>query len=156
MPCHAAPGLWLRGFVARGAPSILQVIAAFEGRMNDREEVQVARLLEDSVGSLSLNDSAANSNSPARYGAVRCGAVVLCLIFGICATTWHDIAVLLRPWVLCIPSHPIPSHPKPSRISDPFSFVGVLLTRRTVGKALPLVSLVRRVSWCSSSVHQMP
>lgn len=44
-----------------------QVMAAFEGRMNDREEVEVARLLEDSVGSMSLNDSTANSNSPARY-----------------------------------------------------------------------------------------
>ena len=49
-----------------------QVIAAFESRMNDREEVQVARLLEDSVGSLSLNDSAANSDSPARYRMVLC------------------------------------------------------------------------------------
>lgn len=41
--------------------------------MNDREEVEVARLLEDSVGSLSLNDSVANSNSPAR-------CVVLCCV----------------------------------------------------------------------------
>lgn len=45
----------------------MQVMAAFEGRMSDREEVEVARLLEDSVGSMSLNDSAANSNSPAGY-----------------------------------------------------------------------------------------
>lgn len=44
--------------------------------MNDREEVQVARLLEDSVGSLSLNDSAASSNSPARCVVVR----LVCLV----------------------------------------------------------------------------
>lgn len=42
--------------------------------MNDREEVEVARLLEDSVGTLSLNDSAATSNSPAR-------CVLLCCVF---------------------------------------------------------------------------
>ena len=50
-------------------------MAAFEGRMNDREEVEVARLLEDSVGSMSLNDSAANSNSPARY-VMACHALL--------------------------------------------------------------------------------
>lgn len=53
-----------------------QVMASFEGRMNDREEVEVARLLEDSVGSMSLNDSATNSNSPARYGCMPCHVMV--------------------------------------------------------------------------------
>eukprot|EP00903_Cladosiphon_okamuranus_P010327 g9770.t1 len=48
-----------------------KVMAAFEGRMNDREEVEVARLLEDSVGSMSLNDSATNSNSPASSAPFR-------------------------------------------------------------------------------------
>lgn len=52
----------------------IKVMASFEGRMNDREEVEVARLLEDSVGSMSLNDSAANSNSPARY-VMRCQGI---------------------------------------------------------------------------------
>ncbi|CAN0171474.1 unnamed protein product [Pylaiella littoralis] len=48
-----------------------KVVAAFEVRMNDREEVEVARLLENSVGSLSLNDSATNSNSPASSAPFR-------------------------------------------------------------------------------------
>eukprot|EP00752_Nemacystus_decipiens_P010283 g9163.t1 len=48
-----------------------KVMASFEGRMNDREEVEVARLLEDSVGSMSLNDSGANSNSPASSAPFR-------------------------------------------------------------------------------------
>ncbi|CBJ27846.1 expressed unknown protein [Ectocarpus siliculosus] len=42
-----------------------KVMAAFEGRMNARAEADIDRLLEDSVDGLSLNDSAANSNSPA-------------------------------------------------------------------------------------------
>lgn len=41
-----------------------QVIAAFEDRMNDRAEVDVARLLEDSVDS--QNSSTGNNSSPTR------------------------------------------------------------------------------------------
>ncbi|CAM9361323.1 unnamed protein product [Ectocarpus fasciculatus] len=48
-----------------------KVMAAFEGRMNARAEVDIDRLLEDSVDGLSLNDSAANSNSPASSAPFR-------------------------------------------------------------------------------------
>lgn len=47
----------------------IQVLAAFEARMNDRAETDVIQLLEDSVDT--INTSAANSNSPARYGWTR-------------------------------------------------------------------------------------
>ncbi|CAM9545476.1 unnamed protein product [Ectocarpus sp. 12 AP-2014] len=48
-----------------------KVMAAFEGRMNARAEADIDRLLEDSVDGLSLNDSAANSNSPASSARFR-------------------------------------------------------------------------------------
>ncbi|CAM9426291.1 unnamed protein product [Ectocarpus sp. 12 AP-2014] len=48
-----------------------KVMAAFEGRMNARAEADIDRLLEDSVDGLSLNDSAANSNSPASSAPFR-------------------------------------------------------------------------------------
>ncbi|CAB1119341.1 unnamed protein product [Ectocarpus sp. CCAP 1310/34] len=48
-----------------------KVVAAFEGRMNARAEADIDRLLEDSVDGLSLNNSAANSNSPASSAPFR-------------------------------------------------------------------------------------
>ncbi|CAM9879199.1 unnamed protein product [Scytosiphon promiscuus] len=48
-----------------------KVMAAFEGRMNERAAADVDRLLEDSVDDLSLNDSTAISNSPTSSAPFR-------------------------------------------------------------------------------------